>query len=125
MAHRSLNWLRGNAARPSQCALISVRAILAVTLRMIKRAIGCANNGLGRVKRRGVRRETNADGNRAEWLGVAVRKLCLRDFSPNAIRDHAGFMQVGLRQQNGKLFAAIARSYVNFSERRSQTLRND
>ena len=30
-----------------------------------------------------------------------------------------------MRQQNRKLFAAVARSYVNFSERRAQTLRDD
>src|SRR6266849_3499953 len=54
-----------------------------------------------------------------------MRKLCLRDSSPNAICDHAGFMQVSLRQQNRKLFAAIARSDVNLSERSSQTLRGD
>src|SRR6266404_3100651 len=75
----------------------------------------------GRDRRR-ERGESDADGNCTERLRFAVRKRSFVNLAANAVSNYAGLLQISLRQQDGKLFAAITRGDVHFAERGSQAL---
>ena len=47
------------------------------------------------------------------------------DLAPDTVRDHACLFERRLRQQNSKFFAAVARRYVDFTQRSVQTLRDN
>ncbi len=72
-------------------------AVLAVTLGLVERMIGGADNACRRVKRLVECGEADADRDRARRLCFAVWIECLFYAEADALGNHTGFVKAGLR----------------------------
>src|ERR1700730_1326124 len=104
----SFIWCRGF----DYFVVVKLNAILPQTLCFIQCAVRSGDHGFGTINDRGKGRYADAQRKGATRLHLSVRVMGRRYSLPDSICDYACFRDRGLREQNAKLFAPVARSHV-------------